>query len=143
MYQGYRADAFVDADEIEVRASPDATTTEKVLFVDCREDRERAVSMIDGAISKAEFEADPDRYRGRVIVTYCTIGYRSGVYATALGERGFDAKNLVGGVLEWAHEGRSFTDADGRVTNRVHVYGAEWDLLPGTHESVYEGKLPP
>jgi sodium/bile acid cotransporter 7 len=142
MYRGYRAAAFADVAEIEVGELPALEAREPVVLVDCREDRERDVSMINGAISKAEFEADAASYRDRVVVTYCTIGYRSGVYAMALAERGFRARNLVGGVLVWAHDGRPFADQDGNATRRVHVYGAKWDLLPDEYESVYEGKPP-
>ena len=143
MYEGYRAEAFADVDAIEVGALQGLQEREPVLLIDCREDRERAVSKIKGAISKAEFEADAERYRDRLIVTYCTIGYRSGVYTETLAERGFEAKNLVGGVLAWAHNGRQFVDENENRVRRVHVYGAEWDLLPEDYESVYEGKLPP
>lgn len=146
MYAAYRAEAFAGVHEIgvhEVEAARATNDNASIILVDCREDRERAVSLIDGAISKAEFEADPSRYGDRVIVAYCTIGYRSGVYAASLSERGFDAKNLVGGVLAWAHDGQSFVGADGAETRNVHVYGAEWDLLPDSYESVYEGKTSP
>lgn len=147
MYEGYRAQAFADVGEIELEGLEAGEEGGAILLVDCREDREQAVSMIDGAIAKADFEAamsdDPGRYRDRLIVTYCTIGYRSGIYAKALAGRGLDARNLVGGVLAWAHDGRSFVDADGNRVQRVHVYGSEWDLLPQTYESVYEGKPPP
>ena len=68
---------------------------------------------------------------------------RSGVYAETLAERGFRARNLVGGVLAWAHAGRSFVDEDGNPVRRVHVYGAEWDLLPESYEGVHEGKPAP
>ena len=63
MYEGYRA-AFAGVGEIEVEEL-EAGEGGAVLLVDCREDRERAVSMIDGAIARADFETaladDPAR----------------------------------------------------------------------------------
>jgi rhodanese-related sulfurtransferase len=143
MYAAARAEAFADVDEIEVEELEDLEEREAVLFVDCREDREREVSVIAGSLSMAEFEAVAADSRDRLIVTYCTIGHRSGVYAETLAERGFRARNLVGGVLAWAHAGRSFVDEDGNPVRRVHVYGAEWDLLPESYEGVHEGKPAP
>ncbi len=93
--------------------------------------------MIPGAITKTEFAARAEQHRDRRIMTYCTIGYRSGVYASELRRDSFDAVNLKGGVLGWAHAGGTFIDSDGRETRRVHVYGAKWDLLPDAYSSDY------
>lgn len=139
MYAQYRADAFPTIEDVTVAELP-PIDAEAPLYIDCREPEEQAVSMIEGAITKAEFEANLARYRGRRIVPYCTIGYRSGVYTRELRDRGLEAANLIGGVLEWAHAGRPFVDSDGARTHRVHTYGAKWDLLPSDHSSVYPGK---
>ena len=143
MYAGYRAEAFAGVREIDPNSIAAVAPDRPVLLVDCREDDERAVSIIEGAISKAEFEANADRYRDRTVVAYCTIGYRSGVYVKSLQAQGLDAYNLEGGVLAWAHADRAFVDAQGHKTHRVHVYGAEWELLPSSHASVYDGKPDP
>ncbi len=66
-----------------------------VLLVDVRTDAERDVSMISGAVSLHEFKAnvlplleaksvDDSTTLPDMIVTYCTIGYRSGVEARKL-----------------------------------------------------------
>ena len=66
-----------------------------VLLVDVRTDPERDVSMISGAVSLNEFKTnvlpsleaesvDKDSLLPDMIVTYCTIGFRSGVEARKL-----------------------------------------------------------
>ena len=135
MYHTYRSTAFPRVEEISVRALAKADQNEFIV-VDVRERREVSVSRIPGAITRREFEK---RYRNgvdRTVVVYCTIGYRSGVYAARLGKNGLRAANLVGGVLLWAHEGHAFEGPLG-PTHRVHVYGSTWDLLPDDYESVY------
>jgi rhodanese-related sulfurtransferase len=105
------------------------------LLVDVRAPHEQAVSMLPGAISRQAFEGDRERYRHNLIVPYCTIGLRSGLYAQQLIAEGFTARNLAGSVLAWAHAGQPF-EAAGRSSRRVHVYGADWNLLPRGYEPV-------
>lgn len=141
MFNRYRQEAFANVPSItpaEIRE-----TDGRLVLVDCRSPEERAVSGIEGAISRDTFEANLESYRDRRVVTYCTIGYRSGVYAKELNTVGFNVHNLVGGVLAWAHADAPFVTPDGESTRRVHVYGRTWDILPDSHESVYEGKTTP
>jgi rhodanese-related sulfurtransferase len=98
---------------------------------------ERAVSMIPGAISKAEFEAHRADFAGKPIVVHCTIGYRSGVYVEKLAAESVDALNLAGSILSWVHAGQPVVDAEGNETHRVHVYGAKWDLLPEGYQALW------
>ena len=109
---------------------------EETVIVDGREDAEREVSMIPGAVSLAELERITDRQRERPIVIYCTIGYRSGLVTESLRERGLKAFNLRGGILAWLHAGQDVVDTGGE-TRRVHVYGATWDLAPEGYEAVW------
>lgn len=134
MYDGYRAE-FPDVPEID--APTLMQRRDEVMIVDVRTPEEQAVSMLPGAITQTAFEADKSAYKDKEIVTYCTIGYRSGLYAETLGEEGFRALNLKGSVLEWAHEGGEFVDPDGIPTQRVHVYGEEWNLLPDGYVPVW------
>lgn len=136
MYADYRKD-FPDVKEISAEELVDLRKREDVVVVDVREPREMAVSMIPGAISKTEFEQKIDEFKNRPIVTHCTIGYRSGVYAEELKQRGIDAMNLKGSILSWVHAGQPVVDAEGRETKRVHVYGKKWDLLPEGYEAVW------
>jgi rhodanese-related sulfurtransferase len=126
----------ISADELIERMEAD-----NIIVVDNRDRDERDVSMIPGAIPASEFEGnikrDAGAYADAVVVVYCTIGERSGIYAQKLRKRGVDAHNLRGGVLAWSHAGGDFVDGRGESTNRVHVYGAKWNLLPGGHTPVW------
>lgn len=111
---------------------------DRVLILDVRYEREWKVSMIPGAITLNEFEKNPQSYLSKRIVTYCSLGYRSGVAASKLKSRGFDVYNLYGGVLAWSHyPNTGFVDSEGKPTNKVHVFGKDWDLLAKGYESIY------
>ena len=120
-----------------------------VLFLDCREKEERAVSIIPGASSAEEFEDDfekqQDDGKETIVVCYCTIGYRSQKKVQELSKRlarsrpDVKAYNLSGSIVAWTHE----TDAPklldpktGKETNRVHTYGKTWALQSVEYESV-------
>jgi len=93
--------------------------------------------MIPGAIDEALFEERIEDYRTDAIVVYCTIGVRSGRYVKRLIKDGYDAYNLKGGILAWAHAGGRFVDKTGKETRRVHVYGKRWNLLPKGYEGIW------
>ncbi len=137
MYKGYRAEAFAGVADITVAELLAKKESESVVLIDCREPVEIDISQIPGALTREAFEADAESYRDQTIITYCTIGYRSGEYARDLQAQGFNTLNLIGGVLMWAHEGQLFENPEGGSTKRVHVYGEQWDLLPPEYESVY------
>lgn len=139
MYQDYRQD-FPNVPTITPDELARMRERQDVVVVDVREPYERAVSYIPGSIPVQEFRRHQEKYRVRTVVTYCTIGYRSGVYAKELREKGFDALNLEGSILMWLHAGYPIVDASGE-TKRVHVYGKSWRLAPEGYEMV-TGKTP-
>lgn len=108
------------------------------VLVDVREPHERLVSMLPGAITWEDFERNSARYRSSLVVPYCTIGVRSGHYTRTLRNQGFEARNLAGSALAWAHAGLPF-EAEGKATRRVHVYDAGWNLLPHGYVPVVSG----
>jgi rhodanese-related sulfurtransferase len=136
LYQGYRH-GFPTAPEISVDELFERMEKERIILVDNREPEERRVSMIPGSIADKDFEAEIEQYEDGVVVVYCTIGNRSGYYAENLRKQEMDAYNLKGGVLAWAHAGRLFVDNQGNETNRVHVYGRKWNLLPDGYEAIW------
>ena len=69
------------------------------LIVDVRQDYERKVSAIPDSISKEDFEKNKGSFKGKKIVPYCTIGYRSAKYTKKLVSQGFDAQNMRGSIL--------------------------------------------
>ena len=104
------------------------------IVVDVRSDVERAVSMIPGAIPLAEL--DRQAARGRRVIVYCTIGWRSGHEVNRLRRFGLDVHNLSGGVLVWTHAGGTLT-RDGVAVRDVHVYGAPWSFARSDFTAVW------
>ncbi len=107
-----------------------------VVLVDVRSPAERKVSSIPGSVSVTEFEQHPERFVNKVIIPFCTVGYRSGLYAQELMQKGRATRNLRGGILAWCHAAQPVYAA-GKPTRRVHVYGRKWNLLPASCEGVW------
>ena len=122
----------------------------EAILVDVRKDAERAVSVIPGSFSQAEFEAlSQQQLEGKTVIPYCTMGYRSGQYATQLLDiiagkgKGKAASTLhskmkgVRGVLNgtgvvlWTHDPTVAPLVDPKSqtpAKEVHVFGSTWDL---------------
>ncbi|MCH7873138.1 MAG: rhodanese-like domain-containing protein [Planctomycetes bacterium] len=109
---------------------------EGLVLVDVRTPEERKVSMIDGAITAEQFEADSAKHEGATVVCYCMIGGRSGQYAQQMRGHGVNAVNMPGAVLSWSHAGGAFVDANG-ATKRVHTGSPQLDLLAEGYEAVW------
>lgn len=136
LYQQSKAQ-FPEVPEISANELIERLEKEDIILVDNREKSERAVSMIPGAISVREFEENIKRYANDTVVVYCTIGERSGHRSKKLRKQNINALNLKGGVLAWAHAEGTFVDSQGETTNKVHVYGSKWDLLPEDYSAVW------
>ena len=108
----------------------------KVILVDVRSPSEIAISYIPGAITLAEFERDLAQYQDAIVVAYCTIGYRSGLYAQKLQQQGIEILNLEGSLLAWSHSGGELTDGT-KDTRQVHVFGRQWQLTPSSYKSIW------
>jgi rhodanese-related sulfurtransferase len=126
---------FLDVPEIAPQSVLALVGSSKIILVDVRSKKEQSVSMLPGAITRKQCELRRGTLDDQTIVTYCTIGYRSGLYARQLRKQGLNAQNLKGGILGWVHAGGRVVHA-GEVTKRIHVYGKKWDLLPAGYESV-------
>lgn len=135
MYREYRR-SFPDVAGVSPAGLRLMREREEVVLVDVRAAEERDISMIPGAIAVEDFERNPERYQDATVVTYCTIGLRSGLYAQQLLREGRRAVNLEGSILAWVHEGGPLQGPDG-ATRRVHVYGRRWNLLPSGYEAVW------
>ncbi len=109
----------------------------EVVLVDAREEEEREVSWIPGAISAAAFEREPDSYADNTVVVYCTIGYRSSEYAKRMASLGHRVVNLRGSLLAWVHAGGPVVGPGGEPTTELHVYGRPWDLAPARYETTW------
>ena len=63
------------------------------------------------------------------IVTYCSVGYRSGAFAQTLEGAGYThVMNLEGSIFKWANEGRPVY-RDGKPVEKVHPYNEMWGRL--------------
>ncbi len=109
---------------------------EELVIVDARSPQEQAVSMLPGAITAEQFGADREAYRDRAVVTYCTIGHRSGLLAQQLHAQGCAVSNLKGAILSWTHVGGELVDANG-PTKRVHVWSPKMNLVAEGYEAVW------
>ncbi len=113
----------------------DIEKNKDIILVDIREKEEQQVSMLPGAITKEEFLKNLDKYKDKKIITYCTIGYRSGKFAEKYSK--LNIYNLEGGVLAWSHfKGKFFKD--NKETKLVHVFSQEWDFLNSNYKAVYK-----
>ena len=137
MYDDYRRE-FPHVREISPREAMKETAQGKIVFVDTRKPAEMRVSMLPGAITEKAFLKDPEKFKDKKIVAYCTISYRSGKFAQEMAKRGIEIFNLRGGLLAWVLEGGKVYDANGE-TKRINVYGEKWDYPPEGYESVRLG----
>ena len=107
------------------------------IVVDVRSPREYKVSVIPGAITKAQYEQDAKKYRGRLVIPYCTVGARSGSYAKQLAKEGVKTKNYQASILGWVRAGLPLVTLDGHPTKRVHTYSDDYQV-PSGYEQVIE-----
>lgn len=99
------------------------------LLVDVRPWAERRISSIPGAIGLGEL-ADRGVHPRRPVVTFCTMGIRSGYRAHRLARRGHRAVNLAGGLLAWVHHGGALVTPEEEPTTDLHVAARPFDLTP-------------
>lgn len=103
------------------------------LLIDVRSAKEYAVSHLQHARraeSLKQIQALAPA-KGRPIVLYCSVGYRSSALAQELVRAGYaDVHNLEGSIFAWANEGRPVF-RDGRQLDPpvVHPYDRKWGEL--------------
>ncbi len=134
LYQQY-ARQFPGVPAISVAELRQWQRSQSVVLVDVRSPQEQAVSQLPGAISVTEFAAQPNA--GQAIVAYCTIGYRSGLFAQTLQPQGVVVHNLRGSILAWTHAGGPLVTPDGTPTHQVHTYGKRWNLVAPGYQAVW------
>jgi rhodanese-related sulfurtransferase len=102
----------------------------KPLLIDRREREEFDVSHLPGAFhanNKEEaLKIIEKEGKGRPVVVYCSVGYRSSVLARQLRKEGYtNVYNLEGSIFKWANEGRPVYQGD-RQVHVVHPYDSKW-----------------
>jgi rhodanese-related sulfurtransferase len=127
----------IDAAQLRERL---ASERETLVLVDVRPEDERKVSILPGAISLEDYEArreaDPTAFADQTVVTYCTVGVRSGFAANKLRKEGVDVLNFKGSILGWTHADGPLVTPAGEPTRQVHVYGKRWDFAADGYEPV-------
>ncbi len=100
-------------------------------LLDVRTKPEFEVSQIHGA-QRVDPEGGASEIKlpkDQPIVTYCSVGYRSGAFAKKLQEAGYtNVQNLAGSIFQWANEGRPLEHA-GQPVTKVHPYNSSWGRL--------------
>ncbi|MGI8819291.1 MAG: rhodanese-like domain-containing protein [Chthoniobacterales bacterium] len=115
----------------ELASRLDDRTQPPPLLLDIRTRAEFDVSHLRDAVwvepsAPASVVSAP---KTRPIVTYCSVGYRSGAFAEKLRAAGYtNVVNLEGSIFRWANEGRPVF-RDGQRVERVHPYNRIWGTL--------------
>ena len=104
---------------------------EGMLLLDTRARAEYERSHLPGARWAGFREFDGGRWaelpRDTLIVTYCSVGYRSDLIGQRLREMGFErVYNLYGSLFEWANRGYPLQNERGDTVKEVHTYNEEW-----------------
>ncbi len=90
----------------------------EIQLIDVRQPEEREAGRIAGdrfiELSKLAAEVDTVD-RDRPVVFYCRSGSRSAMASEAFRGAGFDAHNMLGGLLEWDAAGLPLDPPDGYV----------------------------
>ena len=89
-----------------------------IQLIDVRQPEEREAGRIAGDefIELAQLAAEVDNIdRDRPVVFYCRSGARSAMATEAFRGAGFDAHNMLGGLLEWHAAGLPLDPPDGYV----------------------------
>jgi rhodanese-related sulfurtransferase len=123
--------------EADAKASGKESPKSDFVVVDVRSDAEINVSVIPGAITKAQYEKNVQQYEDRMVIPYCTVGGRSGAYAKKLKSSGVKVKNYEGSILKWVEAELPLVTLDGKPTNRVHTYSDRYKI-PAIYEQVTE-----
>jgi len=106
----------------------DSTT---VYLLDTREEEEFEVSHIPGArhVGYLWFKMKNvrDIPKDAVVVTYCSVGYRSEKMGERLLRAGYtEVYNLQGGIFTWANNGGELLNGSNESTSEVHGYDKDW-----------------
>jgi rhodanese-related sulfurtransferase len=107
---------MIEVPTIEVAQVPDPIP-EGVIVLDVREPLEWHYGRIDGAVHIPLTQL-PDRAGelpvDRQLLVVCKVGGRSSQATAYLREKGFEAINLAGGMIDWLESGRPMVgDGDG------------------------------
>lgn len=118
--------------------------SEPFVIVDTRNGDEQKVSMIPGAITKAEYNAKEPEFKNHKVVCYCTVGYRSSCFAKELRARGVEAYNMRGSIIGWTQEGLPLVSGEDRSSpaTTVHTFSKDWEMQGQGYDAVHYRAAP-
>ena len=111
-----------------------ATSYDNIILIDVRTQPERDISMIDGAVSLKQFEheiapslAQKKDDRQTLVVTYCTIGYRSAIEARRLRDKYHlqDRIYHLDGIVAYTHALAELEDDQQQTTEKSEIVHPE------------------
>jgi rhodanese-related sulfurtransferase len=135
-YQTIKLKYLKNVKDISVESLIQIKKEKKVILIDCREVEEQEISILPNSILSRNFDKSIIK-EDSVIVTYCTIGFRSGLFILDLQKefKNIEMYNLIGGILSWTHISKDgLVNVKGEKVNKVHVYGNEWNLANDDYE---------
>jgi rhodanese-related sulfurtransferase len=120
-------DQVSTADLVELLSSTDG---KDLILLDVRSPDEYAVSHLRGAQLTPSERSALNVLRGaekdRLIVVYCSVGYRSASMTQRLMTRGYtNVHSLEGGLFEWANDDLP-RYRDGKQVQAVHPFDSQW-----------------
>ena len=150
LIQKYRGLYFDTSEESDRGDEDDGEINNEcsLILIDVRTQPERAVSCIPSAISLEQYESgiksgtislDAD------VVTYCTVGYRSGIEARGLLDRydhTHDKIFSLDGIVAYTHAAnakRLVSGNSGQETRRIHTFGSMWGHVGTDYEATSFG----
>ena len=113
------------------------------VILDAREKKEFDISHIEGAIwvgyddfTLARLSEVP---KGAMVVTYCSVGYRSERIGEKLQDAGYlNVHNLRGSIFKLMNEGYKVVDKNDKPTESVHGFNKKWGKWVKQGEVVYK-----
>jgi rhodanese-related sulfurtransferase len=125
--------------EIDVQQA--VNTDKPTVYLDAREQKEYAVSHIQGAIPVGydhfDLQSVQSIPKDQPIIVYCSVGYRSEKVAEKLLKAGFsNVHNLYGGIFEWVNQAHPVVNDTG-PTEQVHGFNRTWGVWLRRGKKVY------
>ena len=100
--------------------------SDNVYCIDCRTAEEQELSIVNDAYTIEEFEQLQVDKDTAILVSYCTVGLRSGVYTSLLKSKGYNAFNSQG-VIAFSHNSDiKFVDKFNKKTKAIHTFSSDF-----------------
>lgn len=116
---------------------------DNVYLLDTREEGEYNVSHIPGSryvgYNWFKMKTVRDIPKDALVITYCSVGYRSEKMGERLERAGFtNVYNLQGGIFSWANNGGELLNEKNESTTEVHGYDKDWSQWLNKEKCIIE-----